>query len=95
MARDAGVAPKSLRELCGGERQHVMWGTADKVLQALGLGWWEVFDPELAPVGSVERAEWLAACAVAERLWGCLRVGRCPGGARCCLGTNLDGSVAA
>jgi hypothetical protein len=42
----AGTSPKSLQEWREGRRTMVPWNTADRVLQNLGLFWWEVWTPE-------------------------------------------------
>jgi transposase len=68
LALRSGVSERLLLFWREGERETVNEATAERVLDALGLLWWEVYDLALAPVGV--NGSWVAACERACELWG-------------------------
>jgi hypothetical protein len=61
IAERAGLSPRLLLQWRRQTRPRTLWDSADRVLVALGLMWWEVFDPEVCDPEVVEEA---------RRLWG-------------------------
>lgn len=74
-AAGPGVSERLLYSWRVGQRARATWDTADAVLLALDLGWWEVFDPEDGPRGvfstvrSRDVVAWIGAAQAAADLW--------------------------
>jgi hypothetical protein len=68
-AKLADVSDRTLRDWRNGQTRKTMHAeTAGKIMLALDLFWWEVFDVSLAPSGDEEL--WRDAVRVATELWG-------------------------